>query len=196
MDRRTFLLTSSGSLAAVSAADIQARAIVAAGAGVDAVDVDAEIKIDSNGFKLDDWRTISIVQNHLFPSDTDAPGAVEINALDYLHRYLTNPATDKAEIQFLLSGTHALQHHIHQALPETKEKQFSDLSIAQREALLREFEQQADGKRWLTNILNYLLEALLTDPVYGGNPDGIGWKWLQHRAGEPRPPYNKRYWLV
>lgn len=188
MDRRTFLLTSSGSFAALSAAEIQAAS---------PADAEVEIKIDANGFKADDWRTISMVQNHLFPSDADAPGAVEINALDYLHRYLSNPATDKAEIQFLLSGAHSLQHHIHQALPaSSKGKLFSDLSIEQREALLREFEQQADGRRWLTNILNYLLEALLTDPVYGGNPDGIGWKWLQHRAGEPRPPYNKRYWLV
>ena len=31
------------------------------------------------------------------------------------------------------------------------------------------------------------------DPVYGGNPDGIGWKWLMHPPGFPRPPKGKTY---
>ena len=31
------------------------------------------------------------------------------------------------------------------------------------------------------------MEALLTDPAYGGNPDGIGWRWLGHTPGYPRP---------
>jgi gluconate 2-dehydrogenase gamma chain len=27
--------------------------------------------------------------------------------------------------------------------------------------------------------------------VYGGNPDGIGWRWLGHVPGYPRPPADK-----
>jgi gluconate 2-dehydrogenase gamma chain len=37
------------------------------------------------------------------------------------------------------------------------------------------------------------MEALLTDPAYGGNPGGIGWRWLQHVPGYPRPPMDKIY---
>ena len=39
----------------------------------------------------------------------------------------------------------------------------------------------------------YIFEALLSDPVYGGNPEGIGWRWLGHRPGFPRPNQRNRY---
>jgi gluconate 2-dehydrogenase gamma chain len=44
-------------------------------------------------------------------------------------------------------------------------------------------------------LLDYIMEALLTDPVYGGNPNSIGWQWLKHQPGFPRPttPLKRRY---
>ena len=45
-------------------------------------------------------------------------------------------------------------------------------------------------------ILTYLLQALLTDPVYGGNPNGVGWKWLHHQPGFPRPPKDETYFKL
>jgi len=45
-------------------------------------------------------------------------------------------------------------------------------------------------------VLGYIFEALLVDPVYGGNPNGIGWKWLEHQPGLPRPTADKRYFLL
>lgn len=146
-------------------------------------------------FTKADWQLIATLQNHLFPSETDAPGAVEINALKYLHDFLRNPATDPIEVEFIHSGTQKLQKFAQQR-SSSGQTAFTDQSIEQREITLREFEQQPEQRRWLVTILNYVLEALLTDPVYGGNPDGIGWQWLEHRAGEPRPPMNKRYWLL
>lgn len=189
MDRRAFILRSGSTLAAVST---PALTPLTASAVVKAVIPESHIKILPDGFTENDWVTIAAVQNHLFPSEPEAPGAVEINALSYLHDFLSNPITDLSEVQFILSGVRLLESIAQQ----NKQKAFMDLSIEQREILLREFEQQPDGRRWLVNILNYVLEALLTDPVYGGNPDGIGWKWLEHRPGEPRPPANKRYWLL
>ncbi len=181
MDRRDFLLSSSTGLAALSI-----PAVVSAAIG------DKLLFPEVEKFTQQDWLTLATVQNHLFPSEEHAPGALEINALHYLHNFLGNPATDPVDIQFILSGTHSLQQFAKQnhSIP------FAQLAIDEREKLLRKFEQQPEGRRWLTNILNYILESLLTDPVYGGNPEQIGWKWLEHRAGEPRPPANKRYWLL
>jgi len=45
-------------------------------------------------------------------------------------------------------------------------------------------------------LLTYILEALLTDPVYGGNPNGIGWTWLQHQPGFPTPTEDKKYYKL
>ncbi len=189
MDRRVFILRSGGTLAAVSASSI-----------VNAVITQPSSQTDLNfspvkNFSDSDWVTIATVQDHLFPSETGAPGAVEINALTYLHDYLSNPITDPNDVTFILSGTHLLQIFSKQN-SANRSADFSDLSVEERELILRKFEKEAAGKRWLINILNYLFEALLTDPVYGGNPDGIGWQWLEHRAGDPHPPANKRYWLL
>lgn len=186
MDRRAFILRSGGTLAAVSTPTLTASAVV------NAVIPAADLKSAIHGFTKNDWTTIAAVQNHLFPSEIDVPGSVEINALRYLHDYLSNPRTDRNDIEFILAGVQELQS----LCLQNKQKTFVDLSIEQREAILRAFEKQKTGKRWLITILNYIFEALLTDPIYGGNPHGIGWKWLEHRAGEPRPPANKRYWLL
>ncbi|MDX2504493.1 MAG: gluconate 2-dehydrogenase subunit 3 family protein [Gammaproteobacteria bacterium] len=189
MDRRAFILRSGSTLAAVST---PALTPLSASAVVRAIQTQPGTKANLDGFSETDWLTIAAVQSHLFPSEPEAPGALEINALSYLHDFLSNPVTDPSEVEFILSGVQSLQTHVRQ----NQQKAFTDLSIEQREILLREFEKQPDGRRWLVNILNYVLEALLTNPVYGGNPDGIGWEWLEHRAGEPQPPANKRYWLL
>lgn len=189
MDRRAFILRSGSTVAAVSAPTFTP---LTATAVVRAVIPEVDSTKPLHGFTETDWTTIAAVQNHLFPSEAEAPGSVEINAFRYLHNFLSNPETDPSEIDFILSGVRSLQT----LTQKTQLKRFTDLSIEQREILLRDFEQSNIGQRWLITILNYILEALLTDPVYGGNPDGIGWKWLEHRSGEPRPPLNKRYWLL
>ena len=146
-------------------------------------------------FSKSDWLTIAIVQNHLLPSEQSAPGAVEINALHYLHSYLSNPSTDPIEVKFIHSGVQKLQKWV-QKESASGQALLADQSIEQREITLRQFEKSSDGRRWLVTLLNYVLEALLTDPIYGGNPNGIGWQWLEHRSGDPHPPMNKRYWLL
>ena len=69
---------------------------------------------------------------------------------------------------------------------------FIELNQAQREAMLRRIETNPVGRYWLSLMIYYLLEALLADPVYGGNIDTVGWQWLQHAPGFPRPdgPYD------
>jgi gluconate 2-dehydrogenase gamma chain len=34
---------------------------------------------------------------------------------------------------------------------------------------------------------------MLSPASYGGNPDGIGWQWLEHQAGFPLPEKGQRY---
>jgi len=193
MDRRSFIIRSGGTVVSIPMYATLNTSALATTAKSDS-ETCSNNKLSTSpirNFSQTDWETIAIVQNHLFPSESETPGAIEINALTYLYNYLNNPVTDPNDVQFLLSGTHLLQ-----TFSKQKEMLFNDVSTEQRELILREFEKEPEGRRWLVNILNYILEALLTDPVYGGNPEGIGWKWLEHRAGDPHPPANKRYWLL
>ncbi len=65
---------------------------------------------------------------------------------------------------------------------------FVALSAEQRELALRALERDRLGSAWLAEQLDFVLEALLGDPSYGGNPAGVGWRWLGIRPGFPLPP--------
>ncbi len=143
----------------------------------------------SFGSTIDPWQTLDSVQRHLFPSETDSPGAKEINALGYLRFVVADSTLDKTDREFILQGTRWLED-ISMKLEKTN---FSALSNANKERLLRHIASSDAGENWLSTLLLYICEALLTDPVYGGNTNQTGWRWLQHTPGFPRPPQDKRY---
>lgn len=147
--------------------------------------------------QADDWEeltdqpqaVLAAVQQHLFPSEPGIPGAREINALAYLNNVLIDPQVDGDERAFVLNGLDWLEDLVKGATGQS----FVDLDTAQREQMLRKIEQSSAGENWLATILLYIFEALLSDPAYGGNPNGIGWQWLEHQPGFPRPPADKLY---
>lgn len=181
MDRRSFLKTTSASVAATAAATALPM-------------LKGEPHRPSNaGLADDQWRTLGAVLEHLFPSEADAPGAGEANALEWLQRVLLNDDTDASHKEFLRAGI----VQVEKITAEHYRRDFVDLPPAQRETVLRAVEQRgSQGSAWLLEIIRYILEALLSDPVYGGNPNGAGWKWLRHIPGFPRPPRDKRYFLL
>ena len=137
----------------------------------------------------DPWPTLAAVLDHLFPSEADAPGAREIQAVTYLRGVVADPHGDLDEQRFILKGVEWLvgltweRHGTH----------FADLDAERREAVLREVANTPKGDNWLATLMLYLCEALLADPVYGGNPGGVGWAWLAHQPGFPRPTPEKRH---
>ena len=138
------------------------------------------------------WQTLAVVQEHLFPSESDAPGAKEIQATHYLNVMLTHPKSDPNERDLIKNGIVQLD----KIAQDSYSKYFTLLSTEQREAVLRHLETEKIGKQWIRLLLEYIFEALLSDPIYGGNPNGIGWKWLAHQPGFPGLPKNKRYYLL
>jgi gluconate 2-dehydrogenase gamma chain len=150
------------------------------------------IRLEATGLDASQWALIAVVQEHLLPAEEHAPGAGEVNAATWLQWVLSGPEAQEAERLFFRQGAEEL------ARLSQKEyrKEFQFLSTEERETLLRKFEAEAGGHGWLRELLNYLMEAMLTDPVYGGNPNQVGWKWLEHKPGYKRPPADKRYFLL
>lgn len=135
------------------------------------------------------WLTLAMVQQILFPDDGDGPSARDINADGYLYFALHSKDADAEERKFILKGVTWLDG----IASETRQKPFKQLNAQQQNAILQQINRSRAGERWLSLLLTYIMEALLSDPVYGGNPAGIGWRWLEHQAGFPLPPPNKRY---
>ncbi len=138
------------------------------------------------------WQTLAVLQDHLLPSEPQAPGAREVNASAYLYYRLTAPGTKQADREFIRDGLLRLDKVLH----ELGMADFSTLDETSRETALRRLEQDKDGQHWIAEVLNFLLESLLSDPLYGGNPGSIGWRWLAHTPGFPRPPKGKEWYRL
>lgn len=138
------------------------------------------------------WKTFARVQEHLFPATIDSPGANDINATEYLKNTLDTPDMESEDRKFILNGINWLDG----ISKDLNDKPFLQLQEQKREIVLRRIAKSRAGENWLATLLLYIFEALLTDPVYGGNPGGIGWKWLQHKPGFPLPPEDKKYFKL
>lgn len=179
MDRRAFL-ASTGTF--LSAGLLARRAAFAAAELVSA-------PLSGAGIEPEGWRTLGLVQEHLLPSEAQAPGAREVNALRYLHFVMGWEGTDPAEPRILRLGLDRLR----EIAAQTGGGDFETLGAPDRERALRTLEAEEGGTEWLLLVLDYLFEALLADPIYGGNPDGIGWRWLRIEPGHRRPGPDQRY---
>ncbi|MCB2262207.1 MAG: gluconate 2-dehydrogenase subunit 3 family protein [Candidatus Thiosymbion ectosymbiont of Robbea hypermnestra] len=179
MDRRAFLASTGALLSAAAFARVEAFAAAEP----------ATAPLSAAGIGPEGWRTLGLVQEHLLPSEAQAPGAREINALRYLHFVMGWQGTDPAEPRILHWGLERLREIVAQAHGGV----FEALDTPARERALRALEAEEDGTQWLLLVLDYLFEALLADPIYGGNPDGIGWRWLRVEPGHHRPGPDQRY---
>lgn len=183
ISRRAFLQGVAAALAWL-AANRPARAQAASGgAGIPPAPVPAVIAEEPGA-------TLAVVQEHLFPSEPQAPGAMDIHATSYLHDMLDLPDAVPEEKDLILQGAQWLNIEVDHQYPG---KRFADLTEDQREEMLIQIAGSGAGQRWVMLLLYYIIEALLTDPIYGGNPGGIGWQWLKHTPGFPQPTLGTRY---
>ncbi len=125
----------------------------------------------------DSWSVIDSVQNILFPKTTNFPSASEFKALRYLKMLKQDNFIDEDDLKFLLQGAKRLEFFGYKV----------SLKLQKREKILKEFSKTDFGYSWISTLLNYTIEALFSDPIYGGNAKEIGWKSFNHTPGSPRP---------
>lgn len=126
---------------------------------------------------------VSSVQKILFPSDDNGPGAYDVMADKYLLWVLSDDRIDPEEKEYVIDGI----GWVDETAEEIFSKKYSELSESERVKLVDDIAKEKWGRSWLGVILTFVFEALLSDPQYGGNTNEIGWDWLQHNPGFPRP---------
>lgn len=137
----------------------------------------------------EDFSTLIQVQNHLFPSDSNSPGAEDLHAATYLTWVLSDPKKDPEDVQQLKDGL----KWINETSKTLFDSNFNDLGFDEKEKALRTLETESYGKSWISIVLTNIFEALLSDPIYGSNTNKSGWNWLEHAPGNPRPTAVNKY---
>ncbi|TKB46343.1 gluconate 2-dehydrogenase subunit 3 family protein [Thalassotalea mangrovi] len=144
----------------------------------------------SPDLKKEPWQTLNSVLEHLLPISDKGPGAKELKILDYFVNVLEHQPIDKEEKTFIENGVGWLNGYTQQ----THKQDFVGLGFDDKEKSLRTIAKSRAGENWINTLLTYLIEGMLAPAVYGGNPEGLGWKWLNHQAGFPMPDKGKRYY--
>ncbi|KAA3615609.1 MAG: gluconate 2-dehydrogenase subunit 3 family protein [Calditrichaeota bacterium] len=180
MDRRSFLMR---------------MAILSAGSALTLPGCSSEVKRtiasghNPSILSKDEWNVLLAVQDVLFPTEENSPGAREINAASFVQWIISDSELDPAERKFLKDGFKWLNEEA----VERWENNFVDMKPENQDKLLRHVETHDWGESWIAVMLLHIFEALLSDPVYGGNKSENGWKWLDHNPGQPRPVEGKMY---
>ncbi|NPD85360.1 gluconate 2-dehydrogenase subunit 3 family protein [Lentimicrobium sp. L6] len=130
-----------------------------------------------------------LVQNFLFPADGNGPGAVDFKAEKYMQWVLSDENMDPIEKKYFINGL----AWVEETAQEEKGLSFLELSEMEREEILELISKEVWGESWYSMNLNFIFEALLSDPIYGANMDKQSWNWLEHNPGHPRPIEEMKY---
>jgi len=128
-------------------------------------------------------QTIVVVQRDLFTDNLPTMNTQDVSAGIYLSNILSHSRVRDEDKEFIKDGAKWLNE---EAI-DKYEKIYEKLSPKQRDKVLKEIVESDWGESWLAMIMTYIMEAMLGDPIYGGNVDESGWKWLNHVGGTPRP---------
>ena len=143
-----------------------------------------------NTFTQSQLKVLDAVQMQLFPDDGNGPSARDINATQYLEWAMSDQQNiEDGDPEFLSNGIGWLNDLSAQSQGED----FIKLNTKQQDKVLKQIASSRAGENWLSMLMYYLTEALLLDPVYGGNTGSSGWIWLEHQPGFPAPVTGKTY---
>jgi gluconate 2-dehydrogenase gamma chain len=136
----------------------------------------------ANNASTNTYKTFEALINHMF-KDEDGYVTSQLNIIGYFKGVLSDSRIDIDSRNYLINGTRWLN----ESADEEYDKEFVSLNTTQKEALLKKVSMLRWGDDWLYKVMGYYFEATLSDPIYGGNLNGTGWKWLEFHPGFPRP---------
>ncbi len=127
--------------------------------------------------------TLTVLQNDLFPPLSNDLDTQTINARKYLSYILHHPRVSDIDKRFLKNALVWLD----EASLEMFQKEYRLLDAPYRQKILKHIASKEWGESFIETNLTYIFEALLGDPIYGINKNEVGWRWLCHTPGLPRP---------
>lgn len=134
-------------------------------------------------------RILKSVLAILFPDDGNGPSVQHLNTYEYILWVLRDPGANQDFNSYLIDG---ITWADEQAMEHSK-SHFWELNEKEQARAVSYYVETSYGKEWCSILLTFVVESLLLDPIYGGNQNEAGWKWLNHTTGLPRPNEATRY---
>jgi hypothetical protein len=123
--------------------------------------------------------TIALLQTDLFPKAEQ----LHIQTAPYMHIVFNHSRISEEDKTFIKNGVKWLNEEAIQL----HKKSYTKLAPKERQNVLNAVVKTEWGENFVYNMMSYLFEAMLGDPIYGGNNNETGWKWLAFEGGRPRP---------
>lgn len=135
--------------------------------------------------KTSSWIVLDEVLQILFPKTNTMPSAKEFNAIEFLREVSSHDSFDENDKELLFQGA----KDFNDSFPN-----FLTSNLDKKEQFIQRANGSSYGREWLNKVIYYGIEAMLSDPIYGGNKNEIAWKSLSHETGKPQPKqkYAKR----
>jgi gluconate 2-dehydrogenase gamma chain len=126
-------------------------------------------------------RTFEAACCRILPSDQD-PGAKEANAIEYIDRELARPEYERLK-KAMLAGITALDRYADKL---GGGKSFIDLAAAEQDDIIGQIQRASDrGRDFVKFLVLLTIEGFVSDPMYGGNKGGVGWRFIGYAPGNP-----------
>jgi len=134
-------------------------------------------------------KSLVAIQNILIPDDGNGPSASAINAHNYFVWTLLDDRLDPEIKTYFLDKFSKLLS----VAKEDYKLDFHELSTQNQEEFISKMTTDGWSRSFLSKMITLIFEAMLFDPIYNVNPDGIGWKWLDLPVGFPQPSNSTKY---
>ncbi len=117
--------------------------------------------------------------NIIFPKTSTMPSAKEFKALNYLVQNISHKTFDDDDKVLIVDGTKDFSESFPEFLTLKDEEK--------KELIFRIIKSSSYAKSWISKLTYYGIEAMFSDPIYGGNFNQVAWKSVEHFAGIPQP---------
>ena len=130
-------------------------------------------------FSKDSLLILDEVLNIIFPKTNTMPSAKEFEVLNYLVKNISHKSFDNDDKVLIIDGTKDFQSSFPEFLSLDKEEK--------KELIFSIIKKSQYAKSWISKLSYYGIEAMFSDPLYGGNSNQRGWLSVNHNIGYPRP---------
>ena len=124
-------------------------------------------------------QTLGVMHKDLFPHAQK----LGVKTAPYMHIVFNHSRISDEDKTFLKNGVKWLNE---ESITQYKQE-YTKLSSQRRQDILTTITKTEWGDSFVYDVMNYMFEAMLGDPIYGGNNHEAGWKWLQFQGGKPSP---------